>query len=339
MIGTGMIPEPCAACTDGYHPAINPFAARQDFMRQLQRNPLQLFTQSTISVCIYLFVLIVLLAASPLYAADQDQIESMRKSVFALDSARQTASDEIVGTSLSQDEIDDYKDFIVYLNTRIVNYCMELTEQGGEATVEGLPCPVISTMGNAEEVQVPTEEAYIYFPVSEPAETHTQAEKTASMDKQLFAALGEFDELLLKEEEKVSSRVPSQRETGSNGRDGTSGSGGASGETGESGGGTGGQDGAGTTSSDAGESSSSSVQSGQTAQGGTTSGADGNVGAGSADIDHSAYGAPGGKLPPPQDDDIVARQLREAAEKETDPELKKKLWEEYWKYKGVKKEE
>ena len=56
-------------------------------------------------------------------------------------------------------------------------------------------------------------------------------------------------------------------------------------------------------------------------------------------IDRSAYGAPGGKLPPLQDDDIVARQLREAAEKETDPELKKKLWEEYWKYKGVKKGE
>ena len=33
------------------------------------------------------------------------------------------------------------------------------------------------------------------------------------------------------------------------------------------------------------------------------------------------------------DDDVVARQLREAAEKETDPELKKKLWEEYRKYK------
>ncbi len=34
-----------------------------------------------------------------------------------------------------------------------------------------------------------------------------------------------------------------------------------------------------------------------------------------------------------EDDDIVARQLREAAEKETDPELKKKLWEEYDQYK------
>jgi hypothetical protein len=55
-------------------------------------------------------------------------------------------------------------------------------------------------------------------------------------------------------------------------------------------------------------------------------------------VEQSTYGAAGGKLPPPEDDDIVARQLREAAEKEPDPELKKKLWEEYWKYKGVNKE-
>ena len=33
------------------------------------------------------------------------------------------------------------------------------------------------------------------------------------------------------------------------------------------------------------------------------------------------------------DDDIVARQLREAAEQETDPELKEKLWKEYEDYK------
>ena len=34
-----------------------------------------------------------------------------------------------------------------------------------------------------------------------------------------------------------------------------------------------------------------------------------------------------------QDDDIVARQLREAAENESDPELKAKLWKEYRDYK------
>ena len=44
-----------------------------------------------------------------------------------------------------------------------------------------------------------------------------------------------------------------------------------------------------------------------------------------------------GKQPEPKlnsdQDDIVARQLREAAEQETDPELKKKLWKEYEEYK------
>ena len=45
---------------------------------------------------------------------------------------------------------------------------------------------------------------------------------------------------------------------------------------------------------------------------------------------------PGGGSPQTagtQDDDIVARQLREAAEKETDPVLKEKLWKEYHDYK------
>ena len=35
----------------------------------------------------------------------------------------------------------------------------------------------------------------------------------------------------------------------------------------------------------------------------------------------------------PKDDDIVARQLREAAEKESDPGLREKLWKEYERYK------
>jgi hypothetical protein len=38
-------------------------------------------------------------------------------------------------------------------------------------------------------------------------------------------------------------------------------------------------------------------------------------------------------IPDGQGDDIVARQLREAAMAEQDPELKEKLWEEYKKYK------
>ena len=40
--------------------------------------------------------------------------------------------------------------------------------------------------------------------------------------------------------------------------------------------------------------------------------------------------------PAQYDDDIVARQIREAAEKETDPELKERLWKEYENYKRGK---
>ena len=41
------------------------------------------------------------------------------------------------------------------------------------------------------------------------------------------------------------------------------------------------------------------------------------------------------ELPDAQDDDVVARQLREAAMAETDPELRARLWEEYRNYKNA----
>ncbi len=47
------------------------------------------------------------------------------------------------------------------------------------------------------------------------------------------------------------------------------------------------------------------------------------------------YPAPAG-TPEGVDDDVVAKQLREAAETEKDPALRAKLWEEYNKYKGRK---
>ena len=44
-------------------------------------------------------------------------------------------------------------------------------------------------------------------------------------------------------------------------------------------------------------------------------------------------GAPDRGVPSGDDDDIVARRLRRAAEQETDPELREKLWKEYTEYK------
>ena len=80
--------------------------------------------------------------------------------------------------------------------------------------------------------------------------------------------------------------------------------------------------------------------------------AEGRAGTGKADArggggGGGAGGGPGGgprrgapprsDIPDGSDDDLVARQLREAAEKESDPELRNKLWEEYRRYKeGVR---
>lgn len=273
------------------------------------------------------FVTILILTASPLYAIEQNQLSSIHKSILALDSARTTALHELEGLSSSTEEVDDYRDFIVYLNTRIINYCQELAEQDGLTALEELPCPSGPVMTGAEEPSADTGGAVFYTTGSTPANTRTQDEKTSELDGGFLSALGEFDEMLLKEEGKVAARVPSQRESGTSSENGTSG------EAGESGSGEAGGQGEGTE----GEAVADGRSEGQPDQSGGAPGTQSKPGAGNAGIDHSKYGAPGGKLPPPEDDDIVARQLREAAEKEPDPELKKKLWEEYWKYKGVSK--
>jgi hypothetical protein len=68
-----------------------------------------------------------------------------------------------------------------------------------------------------------------------------------------------------------------------------------------------------------------------------TDGADG--GDNSGEVGGASSEAAGARDIPPDvgdgsDDDIVARQLREAAIEETDPELREKLWDEYRRYKA-----
>lgn len=96
--------------------------------------------------------------------------------------------------------------------------------------------------------------------------------------------------------------------------------------------------------------SSGAQQSGQV--GGQSGG--GRLGGRPGEPAQPVYGSSGGKrgggIAPPiggrggvalgsEDDDIIARQLREAAEKERDPELKKRLWDEYYRYKESTREE
>jgi len=261
---------------------------------------------------------------SPLCAGDQ-QLGSIRKSIAALDSARQTALQELEEATMPASEVSDYKDFVVYLNTRIVNYCMDLAELGGATALEGLPCPETPALYGASETS-PSDERIFHTTGSNFGEAKSQAEETAELEGAFLSSLGDFDDSLLKEEEKVAARVPSQRESGSSSASESIGQAGGTGETGSGESGAREEQGEGTTEDQGREGQAGTAQSSTSRSGSQGSG-----------VEQSTYGAPGGNLPPPEDDDIVARQLREAAEKEPDPELKKKLWEEYWKYKGVNK--
>jgi hypothetical protein len=64
-------------------------------------------------------------------------------------------------------------------------------------------------------------------------------------------------------------------------------------------------------------------------EGGDSSGAAGGSGPGATGSDRVPADIGDGS-----DDDIVARQLREAAMAEEDPELREKLWEEYRRYRA-----
>ena len=149
-------------------------------------------------------------------------------------------------------------------------------------------------------------------------------DETAQLDRQLNQALSKFDEMLLKEMELI--QAQSDRKMTSLAEEAAA----AADRLRKKGIDVGGSDSQGQSSSqeDA-EASSDEAAAAETEAGmaesqqaKTESGGDGG-GKKSRNPD-SAYSD--------EDDDIVARQLREAAEDETDPELKEKLWKEYEDY-------
>ena len=149
----------------------------------------------------------------------------------------------------------------------------------------------------------------------------TSTERTATMDAELNAGLGEFDEMLLREQERVKAAAAKSGAGGGSAAGSGQGDGQGEGDSGAEGG----QTGAGGESGDMADTGGPPVSRGAGDQ--PPSGAAGGGGS-----QRGARGQPA-DIPDGSDDDLVARQMREAAEKETNPELKKKLWEEYRKYK------
>jgi hypothetical protein len=164
----------------------------------------------------------------------------------------------------------------------------------------------------------------------------TSEERTAQIDRELDASLGVFDGELRREQGVIAQRRGA--------RDGSGGSGGEAGSTeaeqaarnanasgGEKGEGDQPGKGSGGSNPKGGESGSGKDGEGNDSTGSGTRGGGGGYGGG-------ARGGSGpstvpADIPDGSDDDIVARQLREAAMQETDPELREKLWQEYRNYK------
>jgi hypothetical protein len=141
-------------------------------------------------------------------------------------------------------------------------------------------------------------------------------DRAEQLGEELDKSVGDFDEALGEEQRQVSSVGRNTEGFG----DGSSGSGGTIGlgeqAAGASGGSSGGAGGAGGAGGSAGSSES---------QAGPLDGmSDQEIQARTPDdIEVNQY------------EDIVARQLREAALAEDDPELRERLWEEYRKYEGL----
>ena len=138
--------------------------------------------------------------------------------------------------------------------------------------------------------------------------TMTAAEQVAVLDRRLEESTGDFDALILEEQrrQRASDRERAQRPQG------TSGASGGATAVGRN-----------------------PYEDGVMGGGGSTGGGMGGVARAGGAAGNTAIYKPPEDIPEDNDDDVVARQLREAAMREPDPEIREKLWNEYRKYKGI----
>jgi len=172
-------------------------------------------------------------------------------------------------------------------------------------------------------------------PPSDLTTIETSEERREGLDRELDSSLSEFDALILREQEILEQRREAAAAAGGGGGAGTA----------EVGGREGGDEGA------EGGDETETASEGRGTGGSPDNPSGEEVGAKDVGAEEGARPegseaetgeVSNGRIPPDvgdgSDDDIVARQLREAAMKEEDPELREKLWDEYRAYKfGEKK--
>lgn len=174
-------------------------------------------------------------------------------------------------------------------------------------------------------------------PAVSPGEALTPDEQRDALDRRLASSLSSFDAMLLKEQKEVAAKRAEQASSGGQGN-GTEGEGG-----GEGGKGAAGTPGSRRDKAERGGQGSEQAKTDDRSTGPSRSGG-GSSKHGGRTVTTAPEGTPPADAPAipkdvgdGHDDDIVARQIREAATKERDPAIREKLWEEYRRYKGIRK--
>ncbi|GMR06744.1 MAG: hypothetical protein BMS9Abin25_1364 [Gammaproteobacteria bacterium] len=242
---------------------------------------------------------------------DTAALQQLRADYTTLQQLKTEFDQSLKGGKLSDRETADFKTWIRQLQDQVAEDCLAVSGNASTVLPVDPPCEkILAGYSIPADIDIKGES--------------TEAEETARMLEQFNGSLGEFDERLLREQDRVKSRTPRTVSAG-----GASGGGAGDGQT------------EGTGNGDT-EKGKGANDSGQKEQAGNQSGKQSEKGRRTA---NSETGTPtksssGEKSTAPKDipdgrnDDVIARQLREAAEKESDPELKKKLWDEYRRYKS-----
>lgn len=247
---------------------------------------------------------------SPVFSISQskENYQTLIESIQALDITRTKFKEKLLSINQFQNQSlhHEYSVFIEYLSFRIKKYCSQISQSYNENLFDDLPCHL-----NNKSRQQYDKSQYV-----------TSEEKIQSLDEELMNSLGDFDEMLLKEEQMIAQTQKSRKTTANEGS--ASGENTADGQKGQSY-----KNEQGNNNSQ--EESYESTQNNEQSENNEKSGGKGKgktKGDGSKKYKRMKLD----KI----DDDIVARQLKEAAEKETNPDLKEKLWDEYYKYKQNK---
>jgi hypothetical protein len=247
---------------------------------------------------------------------DKSLLEQLRTDYAAMVAAEHEYRMQRERGALNRQEAADYAAYVARLYRFVAEDCRSVME-AGILIPRDVVCPTLQAVPVPADIDIAAEQ--------------TRVEKTGDLDDLLMAELGDFDEMLLREQERVKASAP-RTDAGGGGGGGGNGGGGAGGAAGD---GRSGDAAEGTTGESGDGSRSGNQGAGTGVSGGGASGS-GQGGGATSPGSWNQSGSPSDRpdnIPDGSDDDVVARQLREAAEKETDPELKEKLWEEYRRYK------